>query len=230
MLQQYVVAGILEGSRSMKLGIYGSGGAGREVKEIAELRNEWDEIIFIDDTVPSGEFKGIKRLPFNELVQNYSVDEIELVIAIGEPADKSILMDRVKKAGYMLARVIHPLASISPSATIGEGVIMKAGTIVSADAVLEDNVSMEEYAVVGHDSVVRKNSQISAFVFIAGNCIIGEGTFIGLSVPVKERITIGNNVVIGMGSVVVNDIPDDVIAIGNPARPMKKKGISKVFG
>ena len=35
-------------------------------------------------------------------------------------------------------------------------------------------------------------------------------------------VTIGNNVVIGAGSVVVHDIPDGVVAVGNPCRPIKK--------
>lgn len=214
----------------MVLGIYGSGGAGREVKEIAEILNKWDEIIFIDDTVPSDRFKGIKRMPFSEFEQNYSTDGTEIVIALGEPQYKIVLADKVKNAGYRLGNVIHPKSMISPSAEIGNGVIIKAGAIVSSDAIVEDNVSLEEYSVVGHDSIVQENSQISAFVMIAGHCNIGEGTYIGLSVPVKEETIIGNNVVIGMGSVVVRDIPDDVIAIGNPARPMKKKEDSKVFG
>lgn len=214
----------------MVLGIYGSGGAGREVKEIAEILNKWDEIIFIDDTVPSDQFKGIKRMPFSEFAQNYSTDETEIVIALGEPQYKIVLADKVKNAGYELGNVIHPKAMISPSAEIGNGVIVKAGAIVSADVIIEDNVSLEEYSVVAHDSIVRKNSQISAFVMIAGHCNIGEGVYIGLSVPVKEETTIGNNAVIGMGSVVVHNIPNDVIAIGSPARPIKKKGDKKVFG
>ena len=65
---------------------------------------------------------------------------------------------------------------------------------------------------------------------MAGGCVVGCATYIGLSVPVKQGIKIGKNVVVGMGSVVVRDIPDNVIAMGNPARPMKNKDDSRVFG
>ena len=43
----------------MVLGIYGSGGTGRNVKEIAEVIGTWNEIVFIDDTVKSGIYKGV---------------------------------------------------------------------------------------------------------------------------------------------------------------------------
>ena len=39
---------------------------------------------------------------------------------------------------------------------------------------------------------------------------------------VREGLTIGNNSIVGMGSVVFHDIPDGVVAVGNPARVVKK--------
>ncbi len=44
---------------------------------------------------------------------------------------------------------------------------------------------------------------------------------IGAGVHVMPGVTIGNNVVIGGGSVVVKDIPDNVVAVGNPAKVIK---------
>ena len=50
-----------------------------------------------------------------------------------------------------------------------------------------------------------------------------------MGVQIKEGISIGSNTIIGMGSVVYNDIPDNMIAIGNPARPIKKNLSKRVF-
>lgn len=213
----------------MILGIYGSGGAGREVKEIAELINRWTEIVFIDDTVEEGEFKGIKRMPFESFKKEYDISDAEVIIALGEPKYKELLYDKVSSVGYSFTNVIHPKAIINVSAELGRGLIIKAGAIISSDAIVKDNVSVEEYAVVGHDTVVECHAQISAFVVIAGHCHIGKKAYIGLSVPIKEGTKIGNNVIIGMGSVVVRDIPDDMIAMGNPARPMRRNEDGLVF-
>lgn len=51
---------------------------------------------------------------------------------------------------------------------------------------------------------------------------IGNNTWIGANVVVCPGVTIGDNVVVGAGSVVSKDIPSDVIAVGNPARVLRK--------
>ena len=47
---------------------------------------------------------------------------------------------------------------------------------------------------------------------------IGEGCWIGERVVILPGVTIGEKTVIGAGSVVINDIPDNAIVVGNPAR------------
>ena len=51
---------------------------------------------------------------------------------------------------------------------------------------------------------------------------IGENVWIGGNVLVCPGVTIGNNVVIGGGSVVTKDIPDNVVAVGNPCRVLRE--------
>ena len=50
---------------------------------------------------------------------------------------------------------------------------------------------------------------------------IGDNCWIGGSTVVLPGVSIGNNVVIGAGSVVTKDIPDNVIAVGNPCRVLR---------
>lgn len=51
---------------------------------------------------------------------------------------------------------------------------------------------------------------------------IGDNVWIGGNTVVNPGVHIGNNVVIGAGSVVTKDLPDDVIAVGNPCRVLRK--------
>ena len=52
---------------------------------------------------------------------------------------------------------------------------------------------------------------------------IGEGCWIGGGAIICPGVTIGNRCVIGAGSVVTKDIPDDSVAVGNPARVVRKQ-------
>ena len=51
---------------------------------------------------------------------------------------------------------------------------------------------------------------------------IGDNVWIGGNVCIMPGVTIGNNVVIGAGSVVTKDLPDNVIAAGNPCRIIRE--------
>jgi maltose O-acetyltransferase len=51
---------------------------------------------------------------------------------------------------------------------------------------------------------------------------IGDNVWVGGNTVINPGVTIGNNVVIGSGSVVTKDIPDNVIAVGNPCRVLRK--------
>ena len=51
---------------------------------------------------------------------------------------------------------------------------------------------------------------------------VGNNVWIGAGVSVLPGVTIGNNTVIGAGSVVTKDIPNNVVAVGNPCRVIKK--------
>lgn len=50
---------------------------------------------------------------------------------------------------------------------------------------------------------------------------IGDNTWLGGNVTVLPGVSIGSNTVVGAGSVVVHDLPDNVVAVGNPARVLR---------
>ncbi len=50
---------------------------------------------------------------------------------------------------------------------------------------------------------------------------VGDDVWFGAGVQVMPGVTIGNNVVIGAGSIVTKDIPDNVIAVGNPCKVLR---------
>ena len=98
--------------------------------------------------------------------------------------------------------------------------------------------------VIGNNALIAPNVQIytafhptsakerfgepredGSFVFCktqTAPVIIGDNVWIGGGAIILPGVTIGNNVVIGAGSIVTKDIPDDVVACGNPCRVIRK--------
>ena len=56
------------------------------------------------------------------------------------------------------------------------------------------------------------------------NVTIGENVWIGAGVVIVPGVHIGRNSVIGAGSIVTKDIPENVVAVGNPCRVLREIG------
>ena len=72
-----------------------------------------------------------------------------------------------------------------------------------------------------HDGGVRVFRKEVPGINVYGKISVGNNVFIGSDSIIMPNVTIGNNVVIGSGSLVSKNIPDNVVAVGVPARPIK---------
>ena len=117
----------------------------------------------------------------------------------------------------------HDLAKLMKRGlVVGKGFIKMGGVIIDPSHCwhisIGDNVTLAPNVhVLAHDASTK--------VFLdhtrVANTKIGNNVFVGAGSIVLPGVTIGNNVVVGAGSVVVKDIPDDSVAIGNPAHVVK---------
>jgi sugar O-acyltransferase (sialic acid O-acetyltransferase NeuD family) len=217
----------------MILGIYGAGGLGREVYVLASQINvqqkKWEKFIFIVDNPVFNECSGIHVYNFSDVIEKYKSQDLEICIAIGEPKVRAFLRERIIDSGFSLATLIHPNIFIPEDTIICKGAIISANCFISCGSCIGENVCLQPSAMVGHDSQVGDDSVISSLVMIGGKCRVGKRTYIGPVVPVKDRVNIGDDSIIAMGSAVFRDIPNNVIALGNPARPMKANQDKKIF-
>lgn len=198
-----------------KIYLFGSSGHAKVIIDILQLNN--DEVLTIfDDRSANSELLGIP-------VQDYSkVDFIDpvnkLIIAVGDNISRKQLSARWK-GGYKIA--IHPKAVISSNVKISEGSVLMANAIINSGAVIGKHVIINTGALVEHDCKIGNFSHISPMAALAGNVTVGEGTQIGINATVKQGIRIGNWAIIGAGAVIIKDIPDFAVVVGNPGRVIK---------
>ena len=101
-------------------------------------------------------------------------------------------------------------------------ILDEARVTIGDDCFIGPNVSI--YTACHSTDPVERNSRREW----AEPVTIGDNVWIGGSVTILPGVTIGNNVTIGAGSVVTKDIPDNVVAVGNPCRVVKKCGALSV--
>lgn len=217
----------------MNLYIYCAGGFGKEVMDVARRRNnathQWGDIKFVDDVL-AGEVKyGVQVVSFDQVIDTDGLDHAEFLIAAGEPAVKRKIKEKLEQANAKLGRLVDFSTVVADTAQISDGVIITPLCSISSDAILDRNSCVNTMSIIGHDVFIGGNSVISSMVNMGGGCIVGENSYIGMGALIKEGLKIGSNSIVGMGSVVYNDIPDGVIALGNPARVMRNNAEQKVF-
>lgn len=218
----------------MKLCIYCAGGFGKEVFDIALRINikesRWDEILFVDDDSSLGNsiYQG-QLFTMDNLLKEFDSNDCEIIIATGEPSLRKKLYTKVKGLNLRLTTLIDPSCIISNTSNIGIGVIIAPYCFISSEVELSDNVVINCSTIIGHDSRIGENTVVSSFVCIGGATEIGQESYIGMGAVVKEQLEIDTNVIIGMGSVVHINIPNQVIAMGNPARIIRRNENNKVF-
>lgn len=217
----------------MILAIYGGGGAGREVLDIAgeinDLNQRWTDICFVDDVTDKKVINEAPVYTLEAFKASFSDSEVEFCIAVGEPSARVEMYERVIADGYRFATLIHPSVHIPFGLKIEDGCILCHGARVSPDVTLGENVYLQPYCSIGHDCVIGAHSVVGSFAGVAGNSVLGQQIYVGLGCMIREKLTIGSRSVLSMGAVVFRDIPEDVIAMGNPARPIKKSTDHSVF-
>ncbi|MGD8450999.1 MAG: hypothetical protein PVJ57_04205 [Phycisphaerae bacterium] len=80
---------------------------------------------------------------------------------------------------------------------------------------------IDHYCHIGHAVQIGRHAIITAGAILAGSSRVGDYTWIGPNSNVLNTKTVGRNVMVGMGSVVINDVPDDVIVAGVPAKVLR---------
>lgn len=137
--------------------------------------------------------------------------------------------DRMAKA---IVKEFGENANIIPPFTCDYGCNVKVGdnTVINHSGVFLDTneINIGKHALIGPKSglygaihpfdVEARNEGIEK----AKTINIGDGAWLGGKVTVVPGVSIGKHSVIGAGSVVTKDIPDDVVAVGNPCRVIRK--------
>ncbi|MCD6474854.1 MAG: acetyltransferase, partial [Anaerolineaceae bacterium] len=203
---------------------FGAGGFGLEVamliEQINDVSNEWNLIGFFDDGVEAGTLVngypvlgGVKEL-------NCWKGELHLSLALGIPKTKKTVFEKIKNKNVTYPTLIHPnvISGKSEYVKLGEGCIVCAGNIITTNIEIGKHVILNLACTVGHETKIGDFSSFMPTCNISGEVTIGESTFWGTGAKVINQTKIGNNVIIGAGAVVTTDIPDDVTAVGIPAK------------
>lgn len=204
--------------------VYGSGGHGKVVADAASSAG-WRVIGFADDD-PARAGTAVLGIPIVAIGLAHVIEQCRqqdacAVVALGDNRARSRVFAELCAAGVELGTIIHARAWVAPSAVIGAGSVVFAGAVVNPAARIGHNAIVNTCASLDHDNLLGDHAHVAPGVHTGGTVTIGAGTMLGVGASVRHGIRIGEWSIIGVGSTVVADLPDRVMACGNPARAVR---------
>ena len=126
---------------------------------------------------------------------------------------------------------IEPGAIIREKVEIGEGAVIMMGAVINIGAVVGKGTMIDMGAVLGGRATVGDRCHIGAGAVLAGvvepasatPVIIEDNVLVGANAVVIEGVHVGRNAVVAAGAVVIEDVPENAVVAGSPARVIKMK-------
>lgn len=146
-------------------------------------------------------------------------------VAIGDNRARAEVTERWRLTGLPLTCAISRHAAVSQTATVADGAAVLPGAVVNAATEVGRGAIVNTNASVDHDCRVGEFAHIAPGVAIGGGVEIGEGAFVALGARVIPGISIGSWAVVGAGTVVIRDVSAGAVVVGNPARPIRRRGV-----
>ncbi len=191
-------------------------GASGHAKVISDALNDLNEEVlhYFDDDDSKTHFREKKVSSYNlNIFPNES-----LIISVGNNKFRQDIGNKIK---HKFGKVFHPSAVISSLAFIDEGTVILQNSTIQTDSKIGKHCIINTAASIDHDCFIENFVHISPNATLCGNVKIGEGTHIGAGAVILPGIQIGKWSIIGAGTIVNNNIPDEVVVVGNPGRIIK---------
>lgn len=126
---------------------------------------------------------------------------------------------------------IEPGAILREGVTVGDNAVVMMGAILNIGAVVGEGSMIDMGAVLGGRATVGKRCHIAAGAVLAGvieppsaqPVVIGDDVVVGANAVVLEGVHVGNGAVVAAGAVVTQDVPENAVVAGTPARVVKLK-------
>jgi len=205
-----------------KIILIGNGGHSKVIQAIIH-RTEGYELVGILDELIEGFYE--KDSVFYDNLNNLSnyTNDFFFLVAIGDNSVRDAIIKRNNLTDDNFTSIIDVNAIISPDVSIGVGTVVMPGAVINPGSIIGKHSIVNTSAVVEHDNTLGDFVHISHNATLAGTVTVKDFVHIGSGATVIPNTTIYQHSIIGAGAVVTNDIEEKSLAVGVPAKIVKRR-------
>ena len=217
--------------KKKKIVVLGGIGIGLIAASIIDQYEEMELIGFLNDNEPIGKEIGdferkFKVIGRSDDVHNYIKDEDTYVfIAYIVMKNKKKMYEKIENLNIpedKFINLMHPTAIVPKGySKVGKGALFAPLSQLSPDTVVGNNCILLPNSFLGHNSVMDEFSSLATNSVVGAHVHIGKGVHVGSNATIRECVKVGNYSFIGMGAVVLEDVPDYAVVVGNPAKVLR---------
>jgi len=204
--------------------ILGAGGMGRQVYHFAKSCKGYGVDFqikgFLDGNINA--LDGYMEYPpILGSDDTYQIEEDDIFFnSIGDITAKKKCINTILEKGGEFITLIHPTASITEGAIIGQGCMVGPRAGVGGESSVGDFCLIQDNAIVGHDVKVGNFCRIDCNVVLIAGVRIDDGVCIHTSSVINHNVHIGENAMVGALSFVIRNVKPGTTVQGNPARKL----------
>ncbi|RLC52558.1 MAG: hypothetical protein DRH79_04735 [Candidatus Cloacimonadota bacterium] len=147
---------------------------------------------------------------------------VNTIYRIDGQQERIDLFESLNVPDSKLATFVHPFAYVAPRVNLGAGCVVMPNASISPGCSFGKCCLIMTGASVGHNTTIGDHCHFAAQSCISSFVHVNNGVHVGLNATIREKITLGTNSAVGMGAVLINDISDNEIWVGNPAKFLRK--------
>ena len=155
------------------------------------------------------EWRGLRVLGGDEALADVDPTQVGLLNGVGQAVGggpRQRLFDELAQRRFRFPALVHPAATVDPSAALDDGVQIMAGAIVQADSRIGRNTIVNTRASVDHDCVLGPHVHIAPGATLCGSVRVDDGAFVGAGATVVQGLRIGSRAFVEAGAVLVRDL------------------------
>lgn len=203
------------------LAIIGSGHLGQQIAHYALSDNHYEKVVFFDDFSNETHVNGIPILGnVNVIEQEFAKQSFdELIIGIGYKhlVIRKQLFERFHNQ-IPFGKIIHSSSWVDATAKIEDGCVIYPSCCIDAHVNIKSNTILNVACTVAHDTIVGQHCFLSPRVALAGFIKVDDLCILGINSTIIDNISIISNTQIGGGTVVIQNITQKGLYVGNPQR------------
>lgn len=169
---------------------------------------------------------GFKILGSFDDLYNQDIKGQYFLPTMGDMTIRCDVIEKLTKQGGVVPTIVHPSAHISRFASIAE-----QGAVIGDRVELQNDVIVEKNVIIRSDVTVCHNTTIKEGVFVGPKALVGayitidEFAYIGQgAILISGKAEhVGNHTLVGAGAMVTKPLPENVVAVGSPARIIKQR-------